>query len=166
LEEKPVTQANTKKDTTPSPSQSQVRLVVEVDGNPVGFLNLDLERLWPLINHSGKGNVPVDWMEPAEFDSMMRAVVLKRLMARIQGRLYQTLGDEMVKAELDVENFALKADAAAQVFGRTKSELERFVGDSGRTTKDFYTFFWEYMLEDREINDLKKEWKAKDTQPR
>ncbi len=27
---------------------------------------------------------------------------------------------------------------------------------------DFYTFFWEYLLDDREIIDLKKEWKAKD----
>jgi hypothetical protein len=161
LEEKTATPANSKKETTPS----QVRLVVEVDGNPVGFLNLDLDRLWPLINHSGKGTVPVDWMDPAQFDSIMRAFVLKRLMSRIQGRLYQTLGDEMVKAELDVENFTLKADAAAQVFG-TKNEIEKFVGDSGRTTKDFFTFFWEYMLEDREVNDLKKEWKAKDIQPR
>jgi hypothetical protein len=162
LEEKSVTPANSKKETTPS----HVRLVVEVDGNPVGFLNLDFDRLWPLINHSGKGTVPADWMDPAQFDSIMRAVVMKRLMARIQGRLYQTLGDEMVKAELDMENFALKADAAAHVFGRTRNEIEKFVGDSGCTTKDFYTFFWEYLLEDREVNDLKKEWKAKDIQPR
>jgi hypothetical protein len=31
---------------------------------------------------------------------------------------------------------------------------------------DFYNFFWEYMLEDKEINDLKKEWKSKDIPPR
>jgi hypothetical protein len=92
---------------------------------------------------------------------------MKRLSSRIQERLYQTLGDEMVKAELDVENFTLKADAAAQVFGRTKSEIEKFVAGSGRTAVDFYNFFWAYMLEDREITDLKKEWKAaKDTPPR
>jgi len=151
-----------KKESTPS----QVRLVVEVDGNPVGFLNLDIDRLWPLINHRKRDTVPVEWIEPAKFDSIMRAAVIKRLISRIEGRLYQTLGDEMVKAELDVETFTLKADAAAQVFGRTKADIEKLVAASNRTTTDFYTFFWEYMLDDREITDLKKEWKAKDIPPR
>ena len=125
-----MTQANSKKELLPS----QVRLVVEVDGHPVGFLNLDLDRLWPLINHRKRDVVPV----------------------------YQTLGDEMVKAELDVENVTLKAETAAQVFGRTKTEIEKFVADSGGTAMDFYTFFWEYLLEDREVTDLKKEWKTRD----
>jgi hypothetical protein len=154
--------ANTKKESTPS----QVRLVVEVDGNPVGFLNLDLDRLWPLINHRNRDTVPVEWMDQAKYESIMRAAVMKRLISRIEGRLYQTLGDEMVKAELDVENFTLKADAAAQIFGRTKQDIEKLVAGSNRTPMDFYTFFWEYMLEDREINDLKKEWKTRDIQPR
>jgi len=96
----------------------------------------------------------------------MRAAVMKRLISRIEGRLYQTLGEEMVKAELDAENFTLKADAAAEMFGRTKTEIEKFLAGSGRTAKDFYAFFWEYMIADREISDLKKEWKAKDTPPR
>jgi hypothetical protein len=155
-------QANTKNELTPT----QVRLVVEVDGNPVGFLNLDLDRLWPLINHRKRDMVPVEWMDPGKFDTIMRAVVMKRLISRIEGRLYQTLGEEMVKAELDAENFTLKADAAAQVFGRSQTEIEKFVADSGRSAMDFYTFFWEYMLADREISDLKKVWKAKDTPPR
>jgi len=30
---------------------SEVRVMVEVDGNPVGFLNLDIDRLGPLIYH-------------------------------------------------------------------------------------------------------------------
>jgi len=154
-------QANTKYEVTPG----QVRLVVEVDGNPVGFLNLDLDRLWPLINHR-KRDIPVEWMDPTKFDSIMRAVVMKRLISRIEGRLYQTLGEEIVQAELDAEDFTLKADAAAQVFGRSKTEIEKFVAESGRTAMDFYTFFWEYMLAEREISDLKKEWKAKDTPPR
>jgi hypothetical protein len=153
-----MTQVNTKKELLPS----QVRLVVEVDGHPVGFLNLDLERLWPLINHRKRDIVAVEWMDAPKFDSVMRAVVTKRLMSRLQGRLYQTLGDEMVKAELDVENFTLKAETAAQVFGRTQTEIEKFVAGSGRTAADFYAFFWEYLLEDREVTDLKKEWKAKD----
>jgi hypothetical protein len=157
-----VSYGNMKKESTPS----QVRLVVEVDGNPVGFLNLDIDRLWPLINHRKRDTVPVEWIEPAKFDSIMRAAVIKRLISRIEGRLYQTLGDEMVKAELDVETFTLKADAAAQVFGRTKADIEKLVAASNRTTTDFYTFFWEYMLDDREITDLKKEWKAKDIPPR
>jgi hypothetical protein len=154
--------ANTKKESTPS----QVRLVVEVDGNPVGFLNLDIDRLWPLINHRNRDTVPVEWMDQAKFESIMRAAVMKRLISRIEGRLYQTLGDEMVKAELDVENFTLKADAAAQIFGRTKGDIEKLVAGSNRTPMDFYTFFWEYMLEDREIDDLKKEWKTRDIQSR
>jgi hypothetical protein len=151
-----------KKESTPS----NVRLVVEVDGNPVGFLNLDIDRLWPLINHRKRDTIPVEWIEPAKFDSIVRAAVIKRLISRIEGRLYQTLGDEMVKAELDVETCTLKADAAAQVFGRTKRDIEKLVAGSNRTTTDFYTFFWEYMLDDREITDLKKEWKAKDIPPR
>src|SRR5215831_11013841 len=144
---------NTKKDVTPS----QVRLVVEVDGNPVGFLNLDLDRLWPLINHRKHDLVPVEWMDPLKYDSIMRAVVMKRLVSRIETRLYKTLGDQIVQAELDTENFSLKADAAAEVFGRTQKDIEKLVAGSGRTEMDFYNFFWEYMLEDKEFNDLKKE---------
>ena len=153
---------NAKKESMPS----QVRLVVEVDGNPVGFLNLDLDRLWPLINHGKRDAIPVEWIDSAKFESMVRAVVMKRLISRIEGRLYQTLGEEMVKAELDVENVILKAHAAAQVFGRTKKEIEKLVAESGRTAMNFYSFFWEYMLEDREVIDLKKEWKARDIPPR
>jgi hypothetical protein len=149
---------NAKKESMPS----QVRLVVEVDGNPVGFLNLDLDRLWPLITHRKRDAISVEWIDSAKFESMVRAVVMKRLISRIEERLYQTLGEEMVKAELDVENVILKAHAAAQVFGRTKKEIEKLVAESGRTAMDFYTFFWEYMLEDREVNDLKKEWKGWD----
>jgi hypothetical protein len=153
---------NARKESTPS----QVRLVVEVDGNPVGFLNLDLDRLWPLINHRKRETIPVEWIDSAKFESMVRAVVMKRLISRIEERLYQTLGEEMVKAELDVENVILKAHAAAQVFGRTKKEIEKLVAESGRTAMNFYSFFWEYMLEDREVIDLKKEWKARDIPPR
>jgi hypothetical protein len=147
-------------------NSANVRLVVEVDGNPVGFLNLDFDRLWPLINHRTRDMVPVEWMDSAKFDSIMRAVVMKRLVSRIEDRLYQTLGDEMVKAELDAESFKLKADAAAQVFGRSKNEIEKLAAESGRTAVEFYTFFSEYLLDDREVSDLKKEWKAKGTPPR
>lgn len=157
-----MTQTNIRRDSPPS----EVRLVVEVDGNPVGFLNLDIDRLWPLINHRMRDTVPVEWMDPAKFDSMMRATVMKRLLSRIEGRLYQTLGDEMVKAELDVESFTLKAEAAAQAFGATASDIEKLVADSGRTAADFYSFFGEYLLDEREISDLKKEWKGKSTPPR
>jgi hypothetical protein len=153
---------NMKKEATPA----QVRLVVEVDGNPVGFLNLDLDRLWPLINHRKSETAPVEWMDTAKLHSVMRAVVMKRLISRIEGRLYQTLGDEMVKAELDAENFTLKADAATQAFGRTKDEIEKLAAASGRTANDFYSFFWEYMIDDTEVSDLKKEWKAKGIPPR
>jgi hypothetical protein len=154
-----MSRSNPKKETTPA----QMRLVVEVDGNPVGVLELDLDRLWPLINGRKREPLAVEWMDPGKFQVIMRAVVMKRLISRLEGRLYQALGDEIVKAELDVEDFILKADAASQVFGRTAAEIEKDVVDAGRTAADFYNFFWEYMLADREVTDLKKEWKAKNT---
>jgi hypothetical protein len=157
-----MSQANSKKEGVPS----EVRVVVEVDGNPVGFLNLDIERLWPLINHRKRDLVPVEWMDPAKFDSIMRAAVVKRLMSRIQSHLYQALGDEIVKAELDVESFHLKAEAAAQVFGREKSDIEKLVLESDRSPMDFYSFFWDYLLDERETIDLKKVWRTKGTRPR
>ena len=147
---------NTKKESPPS----GVRVVVEVDGNPVGFLNLDVNRLWPLINHRKRDHVPVEWMDPAKFDSIVRAAVMKRLMARIEAHLYRAIGDEMVKAELDVESIKLKAEAAAQAFGRTKAKIEQLVVETDRTPLDFYSFFWDYLLDEREVIDLKKEWKA------
>ena len=157
-----MTQANTRKESSPS----EMRLVVEVDGNPVGFLNLDIDRLWPLINHGKRDTVPMEWMDQAKFESIMCSAVMKRMVSRIEGRLYQTLGDEMVKAGLDVENFNLKAQAAAQAFGTTKSDIEKLAAETDRTVQEFYSFFWEYLTADREITDLKKEWKAKSTPPR
>jgi hypothetical protein len=141
---------------------SEVRMVVEVDGNPVGFLNLDIDRLWPLINHR-KGDVPVEWMDAGKFDTVMRAAVVKRLLSRLGDHLYQTLGNEIVKAELDVEAFTLKAETAAQTFGRGKADIAKLVADSDRTPMDFYAFFWEYLLDERETIDLKKEWKIAGT---
>ena len=67
----------------------------------------------------------------------------------------------MVRAELDVESFSLKAETAAQAFGQTKGDIEKLAAESGRTPMDFYTFFWEYLLDEREVVDLKKEWKAR-----
>ena len=144
---------------------SEVRVVVEVDGNPVGFLQLDVERLWPLINHSKNEEVPVEWIDASRFGSIVRAAVVKRLMTRLEQHLYRTLGDEIVKAQLDVETFMLKAEAAAQAFGRSKSDIDQLVQESGRTTMDFYSFFWDYLLDDRDTVDLKKEWKAARTRP-
>ena len=154
-------QGNNKKDIP-----SEVRVVVEVDGNPVGFLNLDLDRLWPLINHRKGDTVPVEWMDATKFDSIMRAAVVKRLISRLETHLYQALGDEMVKAELDVESFNLKAEAAALTFGRRKADIEKLVNDDDSTTMDFFTFFWDYLLDDREVIDLKKEWKVRSNRPR
>jgi hypothetical protein len=145
---------------------SEVRVVVEIDGNPVGFLNLDVTRLWPIINHRKGDRPPVEWMDPAKFDSIVRAAVVKRLMSRLQSHLYRTLGDEIVKAELDVESFNLKTETAAQVFGRTKADIEKLVLESDRSPLDFYAFFWDYLLDEREVIDLKKEWKAKGIPPR
>jgi hypothetical protein len=157
-----MSQANTKKDALPT----QARLVVEVDGNPIGVLDLDLDRLWPLIHPQQREVASAEWMDPNKFDSFLRAVVTKRLLSRMESSLYRTLGEEIVKAELDAESFTLKADAAAQEFGKSKADIEKLAAESGRTPGDFDAFFWEYLLEDREVTDLKKEWKAKDTAPR
>jgi len=152
--------------TTRESPPSEVRMIVEVDGNPIGSLNLDLARLWPLINHRKQEHSPVEWIDDAKFDAIVRAAVVKRLMARIATHLYRTLGDEMVQAELDVESFNLKAEAAAQAFGRTKLEIEKLVSESDRAPLDFYSFFWDYLLDKREASDLKKQWKAWGTPPR
>jgi hypothetical protein len=157
-----MSQINTQKD----PSPSEVRMLVEVDGNPVGFLNLDLARLWPLLNHPKRDHLPGEWMDATKFDSMMRAAVVKRLMARLEGHLYRTLGDEMVKAELDVESCNLKAEAAAKEFGPTKADIEKLAVESGRTPLDFYSFFWDYLQDEGEVTDLKKAWKVWGTPPR
>ncbi len=153
-------QTNNKKET-----QSQVRVVVEVDGNPIGSLTFDIDRLWPLINHRKRDNSPVEWMDPTKFHSAMRAAVIRRLLQRLEPHLYQALGDEIVKAELDVETFNLKAEAAAQAFGRSKAEIDELVAETDNTPLDFYSFFWEYLLDDRDVIDLRKEWKARNTLP-
>ena len=42
---------------------AEVRVVVEVNGQPVGFMSLDMERLWPLINHRIKEIPPAEWID-------------------------------------------------------------------------------------------------------
>jgi hypothetical protein len=139
---------------------AEVRVVVEVDGKPVGFLNLDVDRLWPLINHRQGEISPVEWIDPKRYDAVLRATVVKQLLSRLSGNLYHVLGAEIVKAELDAESFALKADSAVQGLGTTTADIEKLASESNRTPQDFYNFFWDYMLDDREVADLKKEWKA------
>ena len=68
-----MSQANGKKDPVPS----EVRVVVEVNGNPVGFLNLDMERLWPLINHHQRGTLPAEWLDSQHFESAIRAAAAR-----------------------------------------------------------------------------------------
>jgi hypothetical protein len=79
--------------------------------------------------------------------------------------LYKTLGDEMVKAELDVESITLKAEAAAQAFGRTTADIEKLAMESDCAPLDFYAFFWDYLLDERDVTDLKKAWKAWSIRP-
>jgi hypothetical protein len=138
---------------------TEVRVVVEVDGNPVGFLNLDMERLWPLINHNLKESPSAEWIDQHRFDAMMRAVVTRNLSNRLQSHLYSTLGSEIVKTELDIEGFALRAEAAAQAFGSTRKEIEKLAAKTGSTTAKFYEFFWKYMTEERDGIEPKKAWK-------
>ena len=140
--------------------QQDIRVVVEVDGNPVGSVQLDIDRLWPLINHRKWDDPQAEWVDAKRLQAAMRATVVGRLMNRLQSHLYQALGNEIVKAELDIESFALKAEGACQAFGRTRREVENLVAESGRSPEDFYAFFWSYMLDDREGIDPRKEWKT------
>jgi hypothetical protein len=78
----------------------------------------------------------------------------------LQSQLYKALGKEIVRAELNLETLVLKAEAAAQIFGRTKAEAAAYAAKSARTLADFETFFWENLLSDSEPSDLKKSWKA------
>ena len=149
----------TSKRTTSKKSQtSKLQVVVEVDGNPVGLLDLDWDRLWRVINHRNRDPINIEWMKRTEFDAVANATVLRLFMRRIEGRLYQGLGDEMVRAELEIENLNLKMDAAAQEFGRTDAELEQVLTGSGRTRAEFMSFFWDYLLGEREVSDLEEAW--------
>ena len=138
---------------------AEVRVVVEVDGNPIGVLRLDMDRLWPLINHRMREETSADWIDRKRFESMARAVVARNLSNRLQSHLYQTLGNEIVKAELDIEGFSLKAEALAQTFGKTRKDIEKLASRSGTTTNDFYAFFWKYMTDEREGVEPRKAWR-------
>jgi hypothetical protein len=139
---------------------AEVRVVVEVDGQPVGFMSLDMGRLWPLINHRLKDTPPAEWIDRRRLQTMIRAVVMKNLSNRLQFHLYATLGNEIVKAELDIEGLTMKAEELAQAFGKSRSDIEKLTLKTGNTASDFYAFFWEYMMDEREGVDPKKAWKA------
>lgn len=143
---------------------TEVRVVVEVDGNPVGVLSLDMERLWPQINHANKETPAAEWIDRRRFDTMMRAAVARNLSNRLQSHLYNTLGSEIVKAELDVEGFTLRAEAAAQAFGNTRKDVEKLAAKTGKTPAEFYEFFWNYMMDEREGIEPKRAWKKAATQ--
>ena len=140
------------------PKTSKVQVVVEVDGNPVGLPDLDWDRLWPAINHRQRDDLAIDWVSKQEFDSLTSATVLRRFMRRLEGRLYQGLGDEMVRAELDIENLYLRMEAASQALGRTTAEIKELLSTTGGTRADFMNFFWDYVLSDRDTMDLEEEW--------
>jgi hypothetical protein len=146
-------------------SPADVRMVVEVDGSPVGFLELDIDRLWPLVNHRKWDRLQIEWLDPKRFEGVMRAAAVRSLLGRVQSHLYKTLGKEIVNAELDVESFVIKAEAAGQAFGRTRKDIQKLTAAAGRTLDDFYAFFWDYMLDEREGVDPKKKWKAAGRKP-
>jgi hypothetical protein len=138
---------------------AEVRVVVEVDGQPIGFMSLDMARLWPLISRRIQ-ETSAEWIDPRRFKTMVRALAMKNLSNRMQFHLYANLGNEIVRAGLDIEGLTLKAEAAAQVFGRTHGEIEKLAAKSGNTAEEFYAFFWEYMMDERDGIDPKKAWKS------
>jgi hypothetical protein len=139
---------------------SDFRVVVEVDGHPVGFLDLDVDRLWPLIQHRGGNGPAVEWINPDRYSAAVRAAVGRKMRERLQTRLLPILGDEIVKAQLDVENRALRAEAAAQAFGRSKAEIQALTKEAKRSPAEFDAFFWDYLLSEKETKNLKKEFKS------
>jgi hypothetical protein len=141
-----------------APKAAKVQIVVEVDGTSVGLLDLDWDRLWPAINHRDRDPLTIDWVSKREFESLTRAAVLRRFMRRLEGRLYQGLGAEMVRAELDIENLYLRMEAASHTLGRTSSDIKGLLSETGGTRTDFTNFFWDYLLSDRDVTDLEEEW--------
>lgn len=141
-------------------AKAEVRIVVEVDGKPVGLLDVDLDRLWPLINHRKRDTVPAEWIDRSRFKTAVRAAVARNLTKQLQSHMYQALGNEIVRAQLNLETMVLKAEAAAQIFGRTRKEIKDMAAKSGRTAADFEKFFWQNLLDESESADLKKSWKA------
>jgi len=139
---------------------AEVRVVVEVDGQPVGFMSLDMARLWPLISRRIQDTPPAEWIDRRRFHTMVRAIAMKHLSTRLQFHLYALLGNELVAAGLDIEGLTLKADSVAQAFGRSRGDVEKLTAKTGNTPADFYEFFWNYMMDDREGVDPKKAWKA------
>jgi len=144
----------------PKGVESELRLIFEVDGNPVGVLDLDLDRIWPLINHRKRDTAPAEWIDRAQFRTAVRAAVARNLTEHLQKNLYQALGKQIVQAQLNLETMVLKAETAAQVFGRTTKEIKTLAAKSGRTLEDFQTFFWHNLMNESDAADLKKAWKA------
>src|SRR6476646_1699245 len=105
-------------------AESEIRIVVEVDGNPVGILDLDLDRLWPLINHRKRDTAPAEWIDRGRFRTAVRAAVARNLTESLQKQLHPAIGKEIVQAQLNLETMVLKAETAAQVFGRTTREIK------------------------------------------
>ncbi len=139
---------------------SKLKLVVEVDGKPVGVLDIDWNRLWPEVNHRKRESPGIEWIRSTELDALAKATMLGRFTRRLERRLYQGLGDEMVRAELDIENFFLRLEAAAQVFGTTRREIDEMLAFVGVTETTFKSFLWEYVAGDADIDDIESEWKA------
>ena len=139
---------------------SKLKLVVEVDGKRVGVLDIDWNRLWPEVNHRKRESAGIEWIRSRELDALAKATMLGRFTRRLERRLYQGLGDEMVRAELDIENFFLRLEAAAQLFGTTRREIDEMLAFVGVTETTFKDFLWEYVAGDADIDDIKRAWKA------
>ena len=86
--------------------------------------------------------------------------IARNLTEHLQKDLHQSLGKEIVQAQLNLETMVLKAETAAQVFGRTTGEIRALAAKSGRTLEDFQTFFLQNLMNESDAADLKKAWKA------
>ena len=139
---------------------SKLKLVVEVDGKPIGVLDIDWDRLWPEVNHRNRESIGIEWVDGKEIEARVKTTMLSRFTRRLEPRLYQSLGDEMVRAELDIENFFLRLEAAGQAFGTSRKAVDRILRSSDATQAEFMEFLWEYVVSDAEIDLIEETWKA------
>ena len=138
-----------------------IRVVLEVDGNPVGSVSIELDRVWQILDLRRADGPQTEWLKNSEFEALLRSAVLNRFTQHLKSHLYEAFGQSLVKAELDIENLNLKAEAVVQAFGKTKREFEEALAEAGGSVAEFHAFLRGYLTGDGELVDPKKAWKSR-----
>lgn len=140
--------------------ENSVRVVLEVDGSPVGFVNIDLDRLWPVLDLRRPDGPHAAWLRDSDFDTLVRNAVLKRFMEHLKADLYHAFGQSLVKAELQMESVNLKAEAVVQAVGKSREEFENLLAECAGNSAEFYSFLHQYLTGEVESSNPRKEWKT------